>query len=100
MLLQLFQLLSVEDIVDDECAEVFREMIEAKDTNVILAALDCLQCLVKEFVKDCDRDVLYVLQSKLLKLIKKLKDSETYSVSIQFKACRLIREMEKVLVLE
>ena len=55
---------------------------------------------MKEFGKDCDRDVLYELQSKLLKQIKKLKDSEIYSVSIQFKACRLIREMEKVLVLE
>eukprot|EP00092_Neocalanus_flemingeri_P004025 GFUD01004332.1.p1 GENE.GFUD01004332.1~~GFUD01004332.1.p1 ORF type:complete len:437 (-),score=106.47 GFUD01004332.1:107-1417(-) len=85
--------------VDNNCIEGFVGMMNAEDSKVILGALDCLQSLVKEVARFNAKYSLIKLHSQLELQLKKLKDSEAgYTTSIQFKASRLIREMEKSLM--
>jgi len=93
------QVVNASWFVEDECIEGFKEMINTKETVVIVAALDCLQCLVKEVARLSAKFSLIKLHSQLEKQLRRLKDSEAgYTTCVQFKAGKLIREMEKCLM--
>jgi len=83
----------------DKCIEGFEEMIISEDSEVVAAALDCLQCLVKGIALLGAKFSLIKLHSKLEKQLKRLKMFEAgYTTCVQFKASKLIREMEKCLM--
>lgn len=84
---------------NDDCVKGFEEMIKAEDSEVILAALNCLQCLVKGIVRIGAKFSMINLHSQLEKQLRRLKDNEAgFTTSVQFKAGKLIREMEKYLM--
>ena len=84
---------------NDECVKGFEEMINTEDSEVILVALNCLQCLVKGIVGIGAKFSMIKLHSQLERKLRGLKDSEAgFSTSVQFKAGKLIREMEKFLM--
>ena len=84
---------------NDKCIEGFDEMLNAEDSYVVVAALDCLESLVKEIVELGAKFSLIKLHSKLEKQLRSLKESEAgYNTSVQFKAGKLIRGMEKCLM--
>ena len=84
---------------NDNCVEGFEEMINAEDSEVVEAALNCLQCLVKGIAVLGAKFSLIKLHSKLVKQLRRLKLFEAgYTTCVQFKAGKLIREMEKYLM--
>ena len=81
---------------NDKCVKGFEEMINTEDSEVILAALNCLQCLVKGIIEISAKFSMIKIHSQLEKQLRRLKDNEAgYTTSVQFKAGKLIREMEK-----
>jgi len=84
---------------NDKCVKGFEEMINTEDSEVILAALNCLQCLVNGIIGIGAKFSMIKLHSQLEKQLRMLKVSEAgYITSVQFKAGKLIREMEKYLM--
>jgi len=84
---------------NDQCIKGFEELINSKDSEVIVVALDCMQCLVKEIAIIGAKFSLIKLHSQLEKQLRRLKLYETgYTTSVQFKAGKLMREMEKCLM--
>ena len=85
--------------VDNTCIDVFSDMIDCDIVKVISSALDCLEVLVKEVGLMKANYSLIMLHSKLEKPLRRLKDRETgVTTSVKFKASRLVRDMEKILL--
>ena len=84
---------------NDKFVKGFEEMINTEDSEVILAALNCLQCLVKGIVGIGAKFSMIKLHSQLEKQLRRMKDSEAgFITSVQFKSGKLIREMEKYIM--
>jgi len=84
---------------NDKCIKGFEELINSEDSEVIVVALDCIQCLVKEIAAIGAKFSLIKLHSQLEKQLRRLKLYEMgYSTAVQFKAAKLMREMEKCLM--
>jgi len=85
--------------VNDKCVEGFEELINSEDSEIVAITLDCLRCLVKGIAFVGAKFSLIKLHSKLEKQLRRLKLYETgYTTSVQFKAGKLLREMDKCLL--
>ena len=84
---------------NDKFIEGFEHIFNSDYSEVIVVALDCLQCIVKEVTEAEAKFSLIKLHSKLEKQLKRLKLYEMgYTTSVQYKAGNLLREMEKYLM--
>ena len=85
--------------VNDKCVEGFEELINSEDSEIVAITLDCLRCLVKGIAFVGAKFSLIKLHSKLEKQLRRLKLYEMgYTTSVQFKAGKLLREMDKCLL--
>jgi len=84
-------------VATDECLESFQEMLNAEDSEVVLTSLNCLECLVKE-IGDLGAKFSMIKVHCMLEVnLRRLKEGEMkkHIRPVQFKAGKLIREIEK-----
>lgn len=81
----------------DECVESFQEMLNVEDSEVVLTALNCLECLVKEIANLGAKFSMIKVHCMLEVNLMRLKEGEVkkHTRPVQFKAGKLIREIEK-----
>jgi len=81
----------------DECVESFQEMLNAEDSEVVLTALNCLECLVKEIADLGAKFSMIKVHCMLEVNLMRLKEGEVnkHTRPVQLKAGKLIREIEK-----
>jgi len=84
-------------LTTDECVKSFQEMLNSEDSEVVLTALNCLECLVKEVAELGAKFSMIKMHCKLEMSLKRLKEGEVkrHTRAVQFKAGKLIREIEK-----